>query len=189
MVQVIDNFLENDWLSEIQHDVYWTTPKRFLWNRVKDDAVHIFEKLCSKVWGDFFDGELPADPGGWEYWTHILSYDVGRSINFHFDTDDLGVEPLSRDEEIRRIESGQNKCPKRGFVFYAHEEKPEGGYLEIKRDDGEVDRIEPIPNRLVIFDPSKEHRVTTVISGVRKSVVSNLWDSIPRHILYWSHKQ
>ena len=56
----------------------------------------------------------------------------------------------------------------------------EGGYLEIERYNGEVERIEPKFNRLVIFDAGgSRHRVTQVSNGVRYAIAINLWQTTP----------
>ena len=38
-----------------------------------------------------------------------------------------------------------------------------------------VERIKPIENRLIVFDPSKWHRVCQVSKGRRKAFLSNVW--------------
>ena len=38
-----------------------------------------------------------------------------------------------------------------------------------------VERIKPIENRLIVFDPSKWHRVSKVSKGRRKAFLSNVW--------------
>ena len=38
-----------------------------------------------------------------------------------------------------------------------------------------IERIKPIENRLIVFDPSKWHRVCKVSKGRRKAFLSNVW--------------
>ena len=40
--------------------------------------------------------------------------------------------------------------------------------------------IKPMENRLVVFDPSKWHRVSKVSKGKRKAFLSNVWLSKPK---------
>jgi hypothetical protein len=41
----------------------------------------------------------------------------------------------------------------------------------------EIERIKPLPNRLVIFKSNTPHRVTPgTQSSPRRSIISNLWD-------------
>ena len=71
--------------------------------------------------------------------------------------------------------------PEIGTVFYPMSYRAfEGGYLEIERSNGEVERIEPKFNRLVIFNAGEDkHRVTRVTNGVRYAIAINLWLKVP----------
>jgi hypothetical protein len=60
----------------------------------------------------------------------------------------------------------------------------EGGYLEIctngKIDDPDnFERIKPIENRLIIFNPSLPHRVTKILNGNRRAFLTNAWVKKP----------
>lgn len=50
--------------------------------------------------------------------------------------------------------------------------------LGFRRDH--IERIQPIENRLVVFDPSKWHRVSKVFKGRRKAFLSNVWLTKPK---------
>ena len=43
-----------------------------------------------------------------------------------------------------------------------------------------IERIKPIENRLIVFDPSKWHRVSKVSRGRRKAFLSNAWLKKPK---------
>ena len=42
-------------------------------------------------------------------------------------------------------------------------------------DQDIVERISPVYNRLVMFDPGQFHRVRKVYSGKRRAFIVNLW--------------
>ena len=91
---------------------------------------------------------------------------------------------FDKDEELWKQTGGKDGgelvLPEIGTVYYPKDTKHEGGYLEIERANGEVERIEPKFNRLVIFDAGgSRHRVTQVSNGVRYAIAINLWDAIP----------
>ena len=75
---------------------------------------------------------------------------------------------------------GELILPLIGTVYYPMSTEFEGGYLEIERANGEVERIEPKFNRLVVFDAGgAKHRVTQVSNGVRYAIAINLWKQVP----------
>ena len=51
----------------------------------------------------------------------------------------------------------------------------------IQRDNGEVERIQPKPNRFVIFDSATPHAVSVINEGYRSSLVSVALDEKPWH--------
>ena len=59
-----------------------------------------------------------------------------------------------------------------------------GGYYHTWKELGfrkdHIERIKPIENRLVVFDPSKWHRVSKVSKGKRKAFLSNAWSTKPK---------
>ena len=66
-----------------------------------------------------------------------------------------------------------------GMIYYAHTEIPEGGELIIHSYENKHEKILPVPNRLVVFNSSQRHEVTRVLSGLRRSVAINIWDTAP----------
>ena len=88
-----------------------------------------------------------------------------------FDKDELHWKRTDQQEVI---------TPVIGTVFYPRSTEHDGGYLEIERANGEVERIEPKFNRLVIFNAGEDkHRVTRVTNGVRYAIAINLWLTVP----------
>ena len=39
----------------------------------------------------------------------------------------------------------------------------------------DIERIQPVYNRIVVFDVSKTHRVAPILSGTRYGLQVNLW--------------
>ena len=74
--------------------------------------------------------------------------------------------------------------PSIGHIFYSKIENLDGGYLEISSnnrvdDPSNVERIKPIENRLIIFNPSIPHRVTKINKGSRRAFLANAWVKKP----------
>lgn len=168
---VLDDYVQDtSLLAQLQDDLLWTDSLPYTWlnmdelfNQTEDPWI----RLMQNVW------QITSDQtfAGIEYWTN--GYHHSNSLEWHYDKD----EHLWNTQEI--INS-----PKLGFVYYAHTSLPNGGYLEIQRENNQIERIEPVPNRLVIFDPSVYHRVEDVVSGTRRTVASNLWNVKPKEENY-----
>ena len=176
MLLVIDNFLkDNDsLLADIQHDRFWgdTLPYHFM-NKGSAPS-NIWEHLATKIWQYVGDNhlKLPEQYDGIEYWNNIMSVPGRRQdLPWHFD----------KDEFLYDRGNGELTTPHIGSVYYAHKDLPTEGYLEIKRGELEVDveRIQPVPNRLIIFDSGTVHRVTHVTEGMRRCFATNLWINKP----------
>ena len=181
---IIDDFVSDPVTRKhLQSDEPWKKQMRFNWKDRDSKSENVFEELCHEVWTNVHQPDDDVKDHGWEYWSHILNPQGINSVPLHIDTDGLGSMEIW--EEKKLIEEGVTKATKHGFIYYCHQEKPDGGRLEVKNDDGEVTQVDPIPNRLVIFDPSREHQVTQVTSGERRSFMSNLWPETPRHIVNW----
>ena len=76
--------------------------------------------------------------------------------------------------------------PNMGLVYYAISENLDGGYLEIanssNRDNIEpnkIERLKPIENRLIMFNPSFPHRVSPINGGRRRAIIVNAWPKKP----------
>ena len=160
---IVDNFLKEDYaLTALRSEELWENQINYQWND-KTQTNNPIEVFCKFVWETFFLNEYEK-VDGFEYWTNILSSDGVPDLGWHFDKDEHLFE-----------KSNELNCPNLGFVYYVHKDCPEGGYLEIKHEDDEVERIKPIPNRLVIFNPSYLHRVTDVTKNTRLTLACNLW--------------
>ena len=86
-----------------------------------------------------------------------------------------------KDEKLYK-ETGQVVSPGTGTIFYCYPHEVTGGYLEIAKDEAlsEVERIEPVFNRLIIFNAALWHRVSKVYGGKRRALLINLWSHKPR---------
>ena len=76
--------------------------------------------------------------------------------------------------------------PSMGLVFYAISEELDGGYLEIANspdrnnvESSKIERLKPIENRLIMFNPSYPHRVSPINSGRRRAIIVNAWPKKP----------
>ena len=72
------------------------------------------------------------------------------------------------------METKELAYPMFGAILYFGNEDVEGGLLRIWEKE-EPEEIEPIHNRLVVFDSAKPHGVTEVTKGIRKSIAINFW--------------
>jgi hypothetical protein len=166
---IIDNFLpQGEFLESITDESRWEKSLPYSW-KDNDTRVHsknIWEDLATIVWRDVAKIDVKYD--GFEYWTNPLTAGGRDDLPWHYDKDELHYE-----------KTGEVVTPYRGMVYYAHKELPTGGYLEVERPNGEVERIEPQPNRLIVFDPSIIHRVLPITSGVRRTFACNCWVNKP----------
>lgn len=159
---VFDNLLPDGDLKErVREDMLWQKSHPYSWKDFGAEPKHVFEEFADFVW-ERFKPAVKYD--GYEYWTQSLNSATERKdVGWHNDKD-----------EHLFFNKGILKTPYIGFVYYAHRTIPDGGFLEINRE-GDVERIQPVPNRLVIFDSGTEHRVVDITSDVRRSLVSNIW--------------
>lgn len=166
---IIDNFLpQGEILESITSEDRWENSLKYSWkdNNTTKHNKNIWEDLASIVWKDI--AKINIKYSGFEYWTNALVAGGRDDLPWHYD----------KDEELYST-TGELVTPYRGMVYYAHKELPSGGYLEIERPNGEIERIEPQPNRLIVFDPSIIHRVTPITSGVRRTFACNVWIDKP----------
>jgi hypothetical protein len=165
---IIDNFIKDrELLQGITSNRLWSTPCGYSWKPFGSKDLNIYEILISKVWSgnisEYMD--LPPEYAGIEYWINNMSNSgISNFLEPHMDKD----EYLYNTKHILRT-------PEVGMVYYAHKTTPEGGFLEIEASKGGLQRIEPLPNRLIIFNPSIKHQVTKVTKGTRRTIASNIW--------------
>jgi hypothetical protein len=172
---VIDNFIRDYSLLERigEDDTFFSKNGEFMWwdGWWNSPADTLKKELIQYIWGE----NSPMDSyeiGGFEYWTG--QYGEGHKdaeLKRHFDKD----EYLWNTEKVL-------SQPMIGTVFYPFEEDIDGGFLEIESsENGDVERIKPKWNRLVIFAAGRyPHRVTPVTRGTRSAIAINLWYDAPK---------
>lgn len=159
---ILDDYLSGELLEKIRDDSLWIDNVPSRWLDYNSKPVNTYTELANRIWYTTIRYNKPFV--GYEYWTQVVS---NRDLGWHQD----------KDEHYYNT-TGSIKTPSMGSIYYAHEESVTGGFLEIKRGD-EVERIQPVPNRLIIFDSSAFHRVTHTSTGVRKSLLVNIWEEKP----------
>ena len=170
---IIDNFVQDQVLiDDIIHDKDFFGPNGdFMWwdGWWNSGATSNKKRLIEYLWR-YHSPDESYDISGFEYWTGV--YGDGhpnQSLGLHKDKDELLYK-----------RTGELVKPEIGTVFYPMSTEFEGGYLEIERANGEVERIEPKFNRLVIFNAGDDaHQVTKVTNGVRYAIAINLWKTVP----------
>ena len=167
MLIVIDDFLPEDSeaLHTLQDDSLWQKHLPYSWIGTHDPAVNVWEQMCAHIWGSAAKfGAVPEKFDGVEYWTGIMdAKGTRKELPWHYD----------KDEYLYAGGAGELKTPHIGSVYYAHKSIPDGGFLEIDRE-GDVERIQPKPNRLIIFDSAVVHRVVPITSGLRRTFATNV---------------
>ncbi len=136
----------------------------------RSSPANPLELTIQRVW----QGQIAeAEVAGFEYWFNNLS--VGRSLKWHRDCD-----------EALRAREGRYITPMIGNVYYVIVKDVVGGLLELSNNSSlldvetsELERIQPVENRLVVFDPSFWHRVTRLARGRRIAFQVNLWSEKP----------
>ena len=167
---LIDDFLpEGDLKEELWDESLWVKNSHWRWQNIDDDPINVFEQFSTLVWKKIYSNHIDGITG-WEYWTKALK--TGNQLGFHqdnntIDPNDLKGQPL--------------KFAKFSFSYLAQKELPKGGYLLLQRQNGEIERIQPKPNRLVIFDSETFHTVSLITEGIRSSLISVAWDEKPWH--------
>ena len=163
---ILDNFLDNDELTLFCDDRNWKKSLDYTWvDRDCYDENCIWEHILEKIWRPM--RPLMASFDGIEYWTNILSPTGSKDLDWHVDKDEKLYE-----------EHNDIKSPVIGSVLYGHTETPGDGNLELIHQEM-LERIEPLPNRLIIFDSSQYHRVAPVTKGFRRTFASNIWEHKP----------
>lgn len=165
---VIDNFITDETLlAGLQSDSMWENNIPYSWIDRTDlfscQQQSLWIELLKEIWGQI---DPETNYAGVEYWSN--GYINQNTLDWHKDKDEYIFNTI-----------GNFVHPFIGSVWYGHTSKIVGGYLEIKRN-GELERIEPVPNRLVIFDSHSLHRVAPVITGTRRAIASNVWINKPR---------
>ena len=171
---VVDNFIKDkSFLEELRNEVFWNNVGKLNWwnGWWNGKPRNICEEFIENVWTQFTSVENKI--AGFEYWSNI--HQTGDGLNWHVDKD----EKLSAEKK-------ELVMPNMGLVYYAISEQLEGGYLEIANspnreniDPNKIERLKPIENRLIMFNPSFPHRVSKISSGQRRAIIVNAWPSKP----------
>ena len=171
---VIDNYIkDNTFLNDLRNDEFWNTMANANWwdGWWNKKSKNICEQFIEIVWKQFTNVENKV--AGFEYWSNV--HQAGGGLNWHVDKD----EKLSKEKK-------EVVTPTLGLVFYSMCEDLDGGYLEIANsrnrdniDPSKIERIKPIENRLIMFDPSFPHRVSGITNGKRRAIIVNAWTKKP----------
>jgi len=175
-----DSYLDenNEIFKRLENKEEWITLSKYayrFWTAEKDPS-NVWEELIKYMWGDIIGN---PDVAGFEYWGNVYDdkYERYWCPGWHQDKDEKLAE--TKRETI---------CPKVSTVYYGSCDNLEGGFLEIAlpeynrahNDDSNLtERIFPMKNRIVIFDPFRWHRVTPITNGIRYSFQVNIWEKPP----------
>ena len=171
---VVDNYIKDKSLQEaLKSNEFWQSVGRLNWwdGWWKTEPKNICEQFIKIVWTQF--SNLENKIAGFEYWSN--AHQSGGGLNWHVD----------KDEKLMR-EKKELVMPSMGLVYYAISEELDGGYLEIANspdrenvNPSKIERLKPIENRLIIFNPSYPHRVSQINSGKRRAIIVNAWPKKP----------
>ena len=171
---VIDNYIKDkNFLNNLKSDMLWSNLEKSNWwdGWWNNEPNNICEDFIKIVWNQFT--KLENKIAGFEYWSNI--HVNGGGLDWHVD----------KDEKLMK-ERKEIVMPNMGLVFYALCEGLEGGYLEIANspdrenvEPGKIERLKPIENRLIMFNPSYPHRVSPISAGKRRAIIVNAWPKKP----------
>tara|TARA_A100001011_G_C14168919_1_gene781572 strand:- start:132 stop:677 length:546 start_codon:yes stop_codon:yes gene_type:complete len=171
---VVDNFIKDKiLLDELKNEKFWSSMAQLNWwdGWWKIEPRNICENFIKIVWKQFTNVENKI--AGFEYWSNV--HQTGDGLNWHVD----------KDEKLMQ-EKKEIVMPSMGLVYYAISEELDGGYLEIANspdrnnvESSKIERLKPIENRLIMFNPSYPHRVSPINSGRRRAIIVNAWPKKP----------
>jgi hypothetical protein len=169
---VCDGFLRDEQLlGQLRNKHLWQNFPAFSWwdGWWRSPPKNFLEQTIQKIWQGQVD---ETEIAGFEYWFNALD---GKGLNWHRDCD-----------EALRHREGRYVCPVIGHVYYVIVEDVVGGFMELSDrtslhevETSELQRIQPVENRLVIFNPSYWHRVSRLAKGKRLAFQTNLWPEKP----------
>ena len=171
---VIDNYIRDKILiDELKSEEFWSSVGRLNWwdGWWKNEPRNICEHFIKNVWKQFTN--LENKIAGFEYWSNV--HEKGEGLNWHVDKDE---KLIKKKKEV--------VMPNIGLVYYAICEGLDGGYLEIANspdrenvEPHKIERLKPIENRLIMFNPSYPHRVSPIKTGKRRAIIVNAWPRKP----------
>ena len=172
---VTDDFIKDtSLLSRLQNETLWKEcdeARFYFWQR-DDPITNIWEELSKEIWQHRPEYKEAV---GFEYWCNIKS--ENQSLTWHIDKDEYELH-----------ENDDLVTPIMGAVYYGidHKFKGSGNLMLIDADidqtspflynyeeNNEVVKVEPLFNRMVIFNASKWHRVETKFTGKRYTFAVN----------------
>jgi len=149
MILVTDKIFYSQTLEKINS----TCPHAFFTN----EDSHTHKDVCTR---------LLTNASAYFNFNNQIGYDVWFHRN--------GTPGWHQDRDEQTFwETGQSHFPICSIVFYPHVKDLVGGELIFKNNM----RITPVTNRLVMFGPGLEHKVTPIESGERVSMNINAWNS------------
>ena len=84
------------------------------------------------------------------------------------------------------IENKKHITPNAGHIYYVESNNVEGEHLEISNllnsaesNMEQIEKIQPLENRLIMFNSSNPNRVTKIITGKRRAFLANVWVKKP----------
>lgn len=178
---VCDGFLKDaQLLGQLRDEQMWKNVPAYSWwdGWWRSPPANPLEQMIQKVWqGQIAESEV----AGFEYWFNALT--DSKTLKWHRDCD-----------EVLRRREGRYVCPEIGHVYYAIVKNVVGGFMElsdktalIELETSELQRIQPVENRLVIFNPSFWHRVARLAQGKRLAFQTNLWSEKPNTFALGDH--
>ncbi len=179
---LVDGFIKSKkLLDELKKEEYWgNIPSSNWWDGWwKIKPRNIWETTIEIIWKNII---RPEDKiCGFEYWAN--KHTENSELKWHHDKDEKLIK-----------EKNQMSYPTVGMVYYVELKNLDGGYLEIAPDenvdnkgnfkkiytyDDHTERIRPLENRLIIWNPSKLHCVSKIHKGTRKAFIANGWRKKP----------
>lgn len=189
---IIDNFvdLKDPIVKRLQDKRLWEECNdgsqyedgKYQWWDGKTEPKDIWQELAKRMWENRPEFN---DAIGFEYWCNIM--EGGKTLPWHIDKD-----------EDAYSESYELVTPLKGSVYYGfdHDGKFDGGKLwliDAQYEDNfelyetewrdELVEIDANYNRVVYFNASLWHKVSTITSGARYTFAVNALDQIPRRIV------
>ena len=159
--EILDSFLDMEWWKNLDEGEGYDKIKK-LNPDFSSNNLTFLEKLVKNLYINFWSNYTP---NYFEYWANITN--EHQILDWHQD----------KDEKLWELEN-KLSLPKVGAVWYGYPHKVWGGYLEIQNEDEaapDFERIQPLYNRVVVFDITKQHRVAPVLAGHRFGLQINLW--------------
>lgn len=191
-MQIFDNFVKDPFLLKGMQDLsneFWT--KGYYWWQNGSPSVTLRHRLIDYIWLQGRTKGLPRYFQGFEHWIGI--YDAsGQTSTMAIDDQTNNREVKGKKvfslthhfdkDEFLYKSTGLIVSPAIGCVYYPPvAEQCEGGELRIYDGDNLDDSfelVEPVPNRLIIFNPGKLHAVQEVTGGIRYAIAINVWEQV-----------